>query len=158
MHTSLKKWMFSRCGCGPSLCQKYVGDACRSAATPHPGLYVLTVHDPSAEISRRFGGSRASVDEGEAALSGANAPLLEPDSDPLAEPDAADDEEELEMVMASVTAAGARVGGVVIVTRRAGVGWVCGRGLALALACEAVEGGCCCRRRGRGICDSDMRL
>jgi len=53
MLTSLKKWIFSVCGCGPSDCQNWVGDGCRRAVVPQEGLCVETVQDAREEISLR---------------------------------------------------------------------------------------------------------
>ena len=58
--TSLKKWMFRRCGCGPSDCQNSDVSGERSAATPFPGFAVLTVHEARDEISFRPGGGNGS--------------------------------------------------------------------------------------------------
>lgn len=60
IETSLKKWMLRMCGCGPSDCQKWDVSGDRRAATPLPGLAVLTVHEASDEISLRPGGGNGS--------------------------------------------------------------------------------------------------
>ena len=56
METILKKWMLRKCGWGPSDCQNRAVDGLRNAATPHPGLLLLTVQLASDEISLRPGG------------------------------------------------------------------------------------------------------
>lgn len=55
--TSLKKWMFSRCGCGPSDCQNRLVEGARSCGTAQPGFAVETVHDARPEMSLKCGGS-----------------------------------------------------------------------------------------------------
>jgi hypothetical protein len=49
--TCLKKCTVRRWGWGPSLCQNREVDGWRRAATPQPGLLVLTVQEASDEIS-----------------------------------------------------------------------------------------------------------
>ena len=56
IETSLKKCSVSRWGCGPSDCQSWARSGLRRAATPEPGLAVVTVHEASEEISLRPGG------------------------------------------------------------------------------------------------------
>lgn len=52
--------MLSRCGCGPSDCQNWHVSGERKAATPLPGLALLTVQEAREEISLRpCGGNTA---------------------------------------------------------------------------------------------------